>query len=88
MPVVVGGELVGKVFRVTRGSAIVQRIDDRQFGVSAQIVDKTEFGPKGLAFGQGDSANLKFAPYAAAAPVGPVQTGPYTPLTLPTIDSG
>ena len=40
MPVVVGGALVGKVFRVTRGSAIVQRIDDRQFGVGAQIVEK------------------------------------------------
>jgi rod shape-determining protein MreC len=75
MPVVVGGALVGRVFRVTRGSAIVQRIDDRQFGVSGQIVDKTEFGPKGLAFGQGDSTNLKFAPFADASLVGTIKEG-------------
>jgi rod shape-determining protein MreC len=75
MPVVVGGALVGKVYRVTRGAAIVQRIDDRQFGVSAQIVDKTEFGPKGIALGQGDSANLKFSPYAGAALSGTMKAG-------------
>ena len=75
MPVVVGGALVGRVFRVTRGSAIVQRIDDRQFGVGGQIVEQNAFGPQGLALGQGDSANLKFSPYADAALVGTIKKG-------------
>jgi len=75
MPVVVGGALVGKVFRVTRGSAIIQRIDDRQFGVGAQIVEKSAFGPKGIALGQGDSTNLRFSPYADAALVGTIKKG-------------
>jgi rod shape-determining protein MreC len=76
MPVVVGGALVGKVYRVTRGSAIVQRIDDRQFGVSAQIVDQNnQYGPKGIALGQGDSTTLKFSPYAGAALTGTMKQG-------------
>lgn len=75
MPVVVGGALVGKVYRVTRGSAIVQRIDDRQFGVGARIVEKSTFGPNGIALGQGDSANLKFSPYAGGPQVGTMTKG-------------
>ncbi len=75
MPVVVGGALVGKVYRVTRTSAIVQRIDDRQFGVGAQLVEADKFGPQGIALGQGASAYLKFSPYADAAQVGTMKKG-------------
>jgi len=75
MPVVVGGALVGKVFRVTRGSAIVERIDDRQFGVGATIVNQNAFGPDGIALGQGDSNNLKFSPFADASLVGAIKKG-------------
>ncbi|MFN8025912.1 MAG: rod shape-determining protein MreC [Acidimicrobiia bacterium] len=75
MPVVVGGALVGKVYRVTRSSAIVQRIDDRQFGVGARIVEQAAFGPDGIALGQGDSANLKFSPYAGASVTATLKKG-------------
>jgi rod shape-determining protein MreC len=70
MPVVVGGALVGKVYRVTKGSAIVQRIDDRQFGAGAQLVDKDAFGATGIASGQADSRNLRFSVVEGAAGVG------------------
>jgi rod shape-determining protein MreC len=75
MPVVVGGALVGKVYRVTRSSAIVQRIDDRQFGVGAQLIEKASNGAVGNALGRGDSANLTFAPYADASLVGTMKKG-------------
>jgi rod shape-determining protein MreC len=69
MPVVVGGALVGKVYRVTSTGAVVQRIDDRQFGVGAQLLDKDQLGPVGTASGQLDSRNLVFAIIEGAAGV-------------------
>jgi rod shape-determining protein MreC len=60
-PVVFKGALVGKVARVTRTGAIVQRIDDRQFGVGAQLIADDQSGPVGTAEGQIDSRNLRFA---------------------------
>jgi rod shape-determining protein MreC len=69
MPVVVGGALVGKVYRVTSTGAVVQRIDDRQFGVGAQLLDKDQLGPVGTASGQIDSRNLVFAIIEGAAGV-------------------
>ena len=67
MPVVVGGALVGKVYRVTRNAAIVQRIDDRQFGVGAQLLDQDQLGPMGTASGQIDSRNLRFEVFEGSA---------------------
>jgi rod shape-determining protein MreC len=66
MPVVVAdaagdGALVGQVYAVSRNSAIVRRIDDRDFGVGAQLVQGDAFGPKGTASGQGDSNFLRFS---------------------------
>jgi rod shape-determining protein MreC len=66
MPVVVSdaagdGALVGQVYSVSKTSAIVRRIDDREFGVGAQLVQGTAFGPKGTALGQGDSRLLRFS---------------------------
>ena len=64
MPVVYGSALVGKVYRVTRSAAIVQRIDDRQFGVGAQLVETGGNGLQGIAAGQLDSSFLRFSPIA------------------------
>jgi rod shape-determining protein MreC len=65
MPVVVGAAgqaaLVGKVSRVSRNSAIVQRIDDANFGVGAQLIQGDKEGPKGIAEGQRDSNLLRFS---------------------------
>jgi rod shape-determining protein MreC len=66
MPVVVAdasgdGALVGQVYSVSNTSAIVRRIDDREFGVGAQLVQGTAFGPKGTASGQADSSLLRFS---------------------------
>jgi rod shape-determining protein MreC len=65
MPVVFGKSgksvLVGKVVRVSQNSAIVQRIDDANFGVGAQLVQADANGPKGTAEGQRDSNLLRFS---------------------------
>jgi rod shape-determining protein MreC len=65
MPVVVGAAgkaaLVGKVVRVARNRAVVQRIDDATFGVGAQLVQADQNGPKGTAEGQRDSSLLRFS---------------------------
>jgi rod shape-determining protein MreC len=66
MPVVVAdssgdGALVGQVYSVSKTSAIVRRIDDRDFGVGAQLVQGTAFGPKGTASGQAGSGLLRFS---------------------------
>jgi rod shape-determining protein MreC len=64
-PVVVGSAgkaaLVGKVVRVSASSAVVERIDDANFGVGAQLVQGDQFGPKGTAEGQRDSGLLRFS---------------------------
>jgi rod shape-determining protein MreC len=59
------GALVGQVFSVSRKSAIVRRIDDRDFGAGAQLVQSNAFGPKGTASGQPDSNLLRFSVYDA-----------------------
>jgi rod shape-determining protein MreC len=70
MPVVVGATsaggrarsaLVGRIASVSRASAIVERIDDANFGVGAQLVQGTGFGPKGTAAGQRNSNLLRFS---------------------------
>ncbi len=65
MPVVAGASgkaaLVGKVVRVSQSSAIVQRIDDANFGVGAQLVQADANGPKGTAEGQRASNLLRFS---------------------------
>jgi rod shape-determining protein MreC len=66
MPVVVAdsagdGALVGQVYSVSKTSAIVRRVDDREFGVGAQLVRGKTFGPKGTASGQADSNLLRFS---------------------------
>ncbi len=55
------GALVGQVFSVSRNSAIVRRIDDREFGAGAQLVQGQAFGPKGTASGQVESNLLRFS---------------------------
>jgi rod shape-determining protein MreC len=64
MPVVVGAgghsALVGKVVRVSANSATIQRIDDANFGVGAQLMADKE-GPKGIAEGQRASSLLRFS---------------------------
>jgi len=70
MPVVVGATsaggatrsaLVGRVASVSRTSAIVERIDDANFGAGAQLVQGKGFGPKGTAAGQRNSDLLRFS---------------------------
>ncbi|HEU5308670.1 MAG TPA: rod shape-determining protein MreC [Acidimicrobiia bacterium] len=70
MPVVVGtngaSALVGQVASVSKSSAIVERIDDANFGVGAQLMQtdaqgNPEQGPKGIAEGQRDSNLLRFS---------------------------
>jgi rod shape-determining protein MreC len=65
-PVVVGDSndkaaLVGTVTRVSSNTAIVQRIDDANFGVGAQLMQAGKDGPKGTAEGQRDSNLLRFS---------------------------
>ena len=70
MPVVVGAAsvsgnvrsaLVGRVASVSRTSALVERIDDANFGVGGLLVQGTGFGPKGTASGQRGSNLLRFS---------------------------
>jgi rod shape-determining protein MreC len=65
MPVVVGASgksaLVGTVVRVSRNDAIVQRIDDANFGAGAQLIQGATDGPQGTAAGQTDSNLLRFS---------------------------
>jgi rod shape-determining protein MreC len=66
MPVVVGtpdgkAALVGTVVRVSQSDAIVQRIDDANFGAGAQLVQGDTNGPTGIAVGQRDSNLLRFS---------------------------
>jgi rod shape-determining protein MreC len=64
MPVVVGGSagaaLVGRVQSVARNSAVIQRIDDRDFSAGAQLVQGGAPGPTGAAEGLADSSQLSF----------------------------
>jgi rod shape-determining protein MreC len=66
MPVVVGGDsggaLVGVVERVARNSAVIQRIDDREFGAGARVVQADGSGPLGAVQGLDDSTLLSFDP--------------------------
>jgi rod shape-determining protein MreC len=65
MPVVVGtsdgAALVGQVVSASKSRAIVRRIDDRNFGVGAQLVQGAGFGPKGTASGEANSGLLRFS---------------------------
>jgi rod shape-determining protein MreC len=66
MPVVVGdtkggAALVGQVVSVSKSRAIVRRIDDRNFGVGAQLVQGSGAGPRGTASGQANSGLLTFS---------------------------
>jgi rod shape-determining protein MreC len=65
MPVVVGADskaaLVGRVVRVSANSAIVERIDDANFGVGGQLIQADKEGPKGTAEGLRDSSLLRFS---------------------------
>ena len=65
MPVVFGAgnkaALVGRVARVSANEAIVQRIDDGNFGVGAQLIQGDAEGPKGTAEGQRASNLLRFS---------------------------
>jgi rod shape-determining protein MreC len=65
MPVVfgVGGRaaLVGRVSRVSASSATVERIDDANFGVGAQLMQAEKEGPPGTAEGQRGSNLLRFS---------------------------
>lgn len=65
-PVVVGdtkggAALVGQVVSVSQSRAIVRRIDDRNFGVGAQLIQGNGAGPTGTASGQPDSGLLRFS---------------------------
>jgi rod shape-determining protein MreC len=89
MPVVVGDSngaaLVGEVTSVSRSRAIVRRIDDRNFGVGAQVVQGEGFGPKGTASGQVDSGLLQFSVIEDSAVPTPLKQGDIAvTLGLPT----
>jgi rod shape-determining protein MreC len=65
-PVVVGdttngAALVGQVVSVSKSRAVVRRIDDRNFGVGAHLVQGANFGPAGTATGQPGSNLLRFS---------------------------
>ncbi|MFI5046048.1 MAG: rod shape-determining protein MreC [Acidimicrobiia bacterium] len=64
MPVVVGGNsggaLVGRVSSVARASAVIERIDDRDFQAGAQLVQGGAPGPTGAAQGIANSTQLSF----------------------------
>ncbi len=65
MPVVVGAAgksaLVGRVVRASANDAIVERIDDPNFGAGAQLVQGAGLGPTGTAEGQRGSNLLRFS---------------------------
>jgi rod shape-determining protein MreC len=56
-----GAALVGQVVAVSKSAATVRRIDDRNFGVGAQLVQSAGSGPAGTAAGQADSSLLRFS---------------------------
>jgi rod shape-determining protein MreC len=64
-PVVVGANgnaaLVGTVTRVSANTATIQRVDDPNFGVGAQLMQAGKEGPKGTAEGQRGSNLLRFS---------------------------
>jgi len=64
MPVVVGGNsggaLVGRVQSVASDSAVIERIDDRDFSAGAQLVQNGSPGPIGAAQGIPNSSELRF----------------------------
>jgi rod shape-determining protein MreC len=72
MPVVVGASgasaLVGQVVRVSANQSIVQRVDDPNFGVGAQLLQGATGGPKGTAEGQSNSNLLRFSVIDNSAP--------------------
>jgi rod shape-determining protein MreC len=79
-PVVVGdtnggAALVGQVESVSKSRAIVRRIDDRSFGVGAQLVQGDGAGPKGTASGQADSGLLTFSVIQDSATGTPMKKG-------------
>jgi rod shape-determining protein MreC len=62
MPVVAGGgALVGRIARVWKTGALVQRIDDRGFGAGARLATKSLFSVSGTASGQENSSLLAFS---------------------------
>jgi rod shape-determining protein MreC len=89
MPVVVGASgksaLVGRVVRVSQTSAIVQRIDDANFGAGAQLVQADANGPKGTAEGQRDSNLLRFSVIDNSGPTVELKKGDVA-VTLGGID--
>jgi rod shape-determining protein MreC len=64
MPVIVGGSsggaLVGRVMSVAKASAVIQRIDDREFSAGGLLVQNGQPGPTGAAEGLADSNQLQF----------------------------
>lgn len=55
------GALVGTVLRVSANQSIVQRMDDPNFGVGAELMPKGAEGAKGIAQGQRNSSLLRFS---------------------------
>jgi rod shape-determining protein MreC len=53
--------LVGRIARVSKDSAIVERADDATFGVGAQLMQGDKEGPPGTAAGQRNSSLLLFS---------------------------
>lgn len=79
MPVIVGGAsggaLVGRVASVARNSAVIQRIDDRDFSAGAQLVQAGGPGPIGAVAGIPGSSELSFDLFDAANPGINIATG-------------
>jgi rod shape-determining protein MreC len=59
MPVVVASGLVGKIVSVSKTRAVVLRLDDPNFGVAVQLLQKDSLGPPGFATGQKASTLLQ-----------------------------
>jgi rod shape-determining protein MreC len=81
MPVVVATPdgaataLVGRIARVSANNAIVERIDDADFGAGAQLMQAGKAGPKGTAEGQRDSNLLRFSVIDNSATSVPLNKG-------------
>jgi rod shape-determining protein MreC len=55
-----GGVLVGRVQSVATNSAVIQRVDDRDFGAGAQLVQAGALGPIGAVRGIANNSLLSF----------------------------
>jgi rod shape-determining protein MreC len=65
--------LVGRVARVSTNFAIVERIDDGNFGAGAQLMKPDKEGPPGTAEGQRDSNLLRFSVIDSSTSVTPAK---------------